>query len=127
MDETRTTLKPETKTKSRLMTMVTAAFLYPRAELPYYPEGCPSVIRENKVRVYMYSRWACDGPCGGRYVEGGPSFSRIGHRYCSLDCLKRHRATLDAAVLHRPHDSVPPKTVSGAREIFTAILILYYR
>ena len=40
--------------------------------------------------------WSCDGPCAGRYLEGAPSFTRLEHRYCSLACLKAHRAVLEA-------------------------------
>mmetsp|Transcript_8744 Transcript_8744/g.14166 ORF Transcript_8744/g.14166 Transcript_8744/m.14166 type:complete len:467 (-) Transcript_8744:284-1684(-) len=40
-------------------------------------------------------RWACDGPCGKTYSAKKDPFRRLEFKYCSIDCMNKHRDQLD--------------------------------
>ena len=42
-------------------------------------------------------RWRCDGPCGKDYPAKKAPFTRLAYRYCSQDCLQRHKEALGGA------------------------------
>ncbi len=42
-------------------------------------------------------RWRCDGPCGKDYPAKKEPFTRLTFRYCSQDCLQRHKEALGGA------------------------------